>query len=67
MVQRQICCRLGSLGTFQVSVQGKWEEHEEDNTASVSFDSFSAHPLELFGREVDGFPQVSRKLAVPIC
>lgn len=50
-------CRLGTLGTFEISVQGLWEDHDDD-VASVSFDSFSAQPLELFGRKLDGVPQV---------
>ncbi|GAQ84937.1 hypothetical protein KFL_002130130 [Klebsormidium nitens] len=56
---------LGTLGTFEISVQGIWEDHDDDS-ASVSFESFSAQPLELFGRKLHGVPQVQLPVPGPL-
>ncbi|KAL3700102.1 hypothetical protein R1sor_018124 [Riccia sorocarpa] len=44
--------RFGPLGVLEIAVQGSWEALENGQTARVSFDTFSARPLELFGNKI---------------
>lgn len=44
--------RFGPLGVMEVSVQGSWENLKNGKGALVSFDTFSARPIELLGTPV---------------
>lgn len=44
--------RFGSLGVFQVAVEGSWENLKDGERALVSFNTFSARPVEILGNRV---------------
>lgn len=51
-------CRLGPLGVFQVGVEGSWENLKDGERALVSFNTFSARPVEILGNKLsDDVPQ----------
>lgn len=45
--------RLGPLGTFQISVVGKWQSGTSNQTAVVSFESFSLKAREVLGFQIN--------------
>ncbi|KAL2651866.1 hypothetical protein R1flu_019994 [Riccia fluitans] len=44
--------RFGPFGVLEIAVQGSWEGLENGQTARVSFNTFSARPLEVFGNKI---------------
>lgn len=49
--------RLGPLGVVEISVRGSWENRRNGKSALVSFDTFSAKPIEVLGSLVrEDFP-----------
>ncbi|KAG6541651.1 hypothetical protein Mapa_016916 [Marchantia paleacea] len=56
--------RFGPFGVLEIAVQGVWENLEDGQMALVSFDTFSARPLEVFGNKVlNDLPQFD--IAIP--
>ncbi|MCO5589253.1 hypothetical protein L7F22_043219 [Adiantum nelumboides] len=56
--------RLGPFGVVEVSVQGSWENQLDGKSALVSFQTFSAKPVELLGSRVrEDLPPLD--LAIP--
>ncbi|KAI5060436.1 hypothetical protein GOP47_0024856 [Adiantum capillus-veneris] len=56
--------RLGPLGVVEISVQGSWENQSDGKSALVSFDTFSAKPVEVLGSRVrEDLPPLD--LAIP--
>ncbi|CAM6102368.1 unnamed protein product [Calypogeia fissa] len=59
--------RLGPLGVFQVAVEGSWENLKDGQRALVSFNTFSARPVEILGNKLsDDMPQFSLSLPPPL-
>eukprot|EP00250_Pteridium_aquilinum_P019786 c24570_g1_i2 orf=564-2477(+) len=56
--------RLGPLGVVEIAVQGSWENRRNGKAAVVSFNTFSAKPIEVLGSVVrDDLPPLA--LAIP--
>ncbi|BBM96767.1 hypothetical protein MPTK1_1g00550 [Marchantia polymorpha subsp. ruderalis] len=56
--------RFGPFGVLEIAVQGVWENLADGQMALVSFDTFSARPLEVFGNKIlNDLPQFD--IAIP--